>query len=166
MAAFDFSTLRGICILLAFIPLLTVVDMLLSGIPPTYNDIWTYEAKLPQNNLTDLSTANARAYLRFPGHLWFCKKTMAYLAHLAGRVYVFEDYTWLHLPMPHIIYDFALQPMQIPLNVFVAGQKDSTPAAVEARYLLHCLPTPQQLATDGRKCRGAGTLRSMRRRRR
>ncbi|KAJ7710981.1 hypothetical protein B0H14DRAFT_3524801 [Mycena olivaceomarginata] len=125
MAAFDFFTLRGICILLAFIPLLTVVDMLLSGIPPTYNNIWTYEAKLPQNNLTDLSTANTRVYLQFPGHLWFCKKSMAYLAHLAGH--------W----------------MQIPLNVFVAGPKDSTPAAAEAHYLLHCLPTPQQLATDG-----------------
>jgi hypothetical protein len=52
---------RGICIL-AFIPLLTVVDMLLSGIPPTYNDIWTFKAKLPQNNLTNLSTANTRVY--------------------------------------------------------------------------------------------------------
>ncbi|KAJ7787021.1 hypothetical protein B0H14DRAFT_2188315, partial [Mycena olivaceomarginata] len=110
--------------LLAFILLLTVVrlvDMLLSGIPPTYNDIWTYEAKLPQNNLTDLSTANARVYLRFPGHLWFCKTSMAYLTHLASRVYVFEDYTWSHLPMPHTIYDFALQSMQIPFNVFVVG---------------------------------------------
>jgi hypothetical protein len=47
-----------------------VVGVLLSGIPPTYNDIRTYEAKLPQNNLTDLSTADARTYLRFPGHLW------------------------------------------------------------------------------------------------
>ncbi|KAJ7327550.1 hypothetical protein DFH08DRAFT_1026626 [Mycena albidolilacea] len=93
MAAFDFFTLQGICILLAFIPLLTVVDILLSGILLTYNDIWTYEAKLLQNNLTDLSTANTRACLRFPGHLWFCKKSMAYLAHLAGCVYVFEDYT-------------------------------------------------------------------------
>ncbi|KAJ7859809.1 hypothetical protein B0H14DRAFT_3446443 [Mycena olivaceomarginata] len=42
--------------------------MLLSGIPPTYNDIWRYEAKLPQNNLTDLSTANGRAStFDFPG---------------------------------------------------------------------------------------------------
>jgi hypothetical protein len=67
---FRFFTLRRICILLALIPLLTVVGVLLSGIPPTYNDIRTYEAKLPQNNLTDLSTADARTYLRFPGHLW------------------------------------------------------------------------------------------------
>ncbi|KAJ7878857.1 hypothetical protein B0H14DRAFT_2711114, partial [Mycena olivaceomarginata] len=134
---FRFFTLRRICILLALIPLLTVVGVLLSGIPPTYNDIRTYEAKLPQNNLTDLSTADARTYLRFPGHLWGHGLNnvlqeaivMGYLAHLAGRVYVFEDYTWSHLPMPYTIYDFALRSTRIPLNAFNAVQKRAVTAA-------------------------------------
>ncbi|KAJ7364800.1 hypothetical protein DFH08DRAFT_277452 [Mycena albidolilacea] len=144
---FRFFTLRRICILLALIPLLTVVGVLLSGIPPTYNDIRTYEAKLPQNNLTDLSTADARTYLRFPGHLWGHGLNnvlqeaivMGYLAHLAGRVYVFEDYTWSHLPMPYTIYDFALRSTRIPLNAFVTGPLAGGP-----------LPSPDENAVQKR----------------
>ncbi|KAF7364705.1 hypothetical protein MVEN_00340300 [Mycena venus] len=126
---FRFFTLRRIMILLAMIPVFLMVGVLLSGVPPTYNDIRTYEAKLPQNNVSDLSTADSRTYLRFPGHLWGHGLNnvlqeaivMGYLAHLAGRVYVFEDYTWSHLPLPYTIYDFALRSTRIPLNAFVAG---------------------------------------------
>ncbi|KAJ7077968.1 hypothetical protein C8R43DRAFT_1245318 [Mycena crocata] len=46
---------------------------------------------------------------------------MGYLAHLAGRVYVFEDYVWSHSPLPYTIYDFALRATRIPLNAFVTG---------------------------------------------
>ncbi|KAK7022261.1 hypothetical protein R3P38DRAFT_3317624 [Favolaschia claudopus] len=126
---FRFFSLRRIILLLAFIPILLVVGVLLSGIPPTYNDIRGYEAKLPQNNLTALDVADSRLYLRFPGHLWGHGLNnvlqeailMGYLAHLSGRVYVFEDYTWSHSPLPYTLYDFALRSTRIPLNAFIAG---------------------------------------------
>ncbi|KAJ6453085.1 hypothetical protein C8R45DRAFT_1039525 [Mycena sanguinolenta] len=126
---FRFFTLRRLLLLLAFIPLLLMIGVLLGGIPPTYNDIRAYEAKLPQNNVSDLSIADERTFLRFPGHLWGHGLNnvlqeaivMGYLAHLSGRVYVFEDYTWSHLPTPYTIYDFALRSTRIPLNAFIAG---------------------------------------------
>ena len=46
---------------------------------------------------------------------------MGYLAHRSNRVYVFEDYTWSHLPFPYTLYDFALRSTRIPLNAFVVG---------------------------------------------
>lgn len=106
-----------------------MVGVLLSGVPPTYADIRAYETTLPQHNITALSTLDPPLYLRFPGHLWGHGLNnvlqeaivMGYLAHLSGRVYVFEDYTWSHLPLPYTIYDFALRSTRIPLNAFVTG---------------------------------------------
>jgi hypothetical protein len=154
-------------LLLVAIPLLIMVGVLLSGVPPTYNDIRTYEAKLPQHNVSALSVADSRMYLRFPGHLWghglnnvlqeacvllffltFRTRpeypasrsiVMGYLAHLSGRVYVFEDYTWSHLPLPYTIYDFALRSTRIPLNAFVAGPLSGGP-----------LPAPDESAVQKR----------------
>ncbi|KAJ6585570.1 hypothetical protein B0H19DRAFT_926051 [Mycena capillaripes] len=142
-----FFTLRRIIILLVTIPILLMVGVLLSGIPPTYKDIRTYEAKLPQHNDTALSTGDSRVYLRFPGHLWGHGLNnvlqeaivMGYLAHLAGRVYVFEDYTWSHFPLPYTIYDFALRSTRIPLNAFVAGPLSGGP-----------LPAPEENAVQKR----------------
>ncbi|KAF8215198.1 hypothetical protein K438DRAFT_1561906 [Mycena galopus ATCC 62051] len=144
---FRFFTLRRLLLLLAFIPILLMIGVLLSGVPPTYNDIRTYEAKLPQNNISDLSAADERSFLRFPGHLWGHGLNnvlqeaivMGYLAHLAGRVYVFEDYTWSHLPMPYTVYDFALRSTRIPLNAFVAGPLAGGP-----------LPSPEENAVEKR----------------
>lgn len=64
---------------------------------------------------------------------------MGYLAHLAGRVYVFEDYTWSHLPLPYTVYDFALRSTRIPLNAFITG-----PLAGGS------LPAPEQNAVQKR----------------
>ncbi|KAJ7704987.1 hypothetical protein B0H17DRAFT_1166704 [Mycena rosella] len=126
---FRFFTLRRVFILLVTLPILIMVGVLLSGVPPTYNDIRAYEKMLPQHNITALSVVDPPIYLRFPGHLWGHGLNnvlqeaivMGYLAHLAGRSYVFEDYTWSHLPLPYTVYDFALRPTRIPLNAFVTG---------------------------------------------
>ncbi|EKM77859.1 hypothetical protein AGABI1DRAFT_76890 [Agaricus bisporus var. burnettii JB137-S8] len=45
----------------------------------------------------------------------------SYLAYLTNRSFVFEDYTWSHLPSPYTIYDFALRPTRIPLNAYISG---------------------------------------------
>ncbi|KAJ7120438.1 hypothetical protein C8R43DRAFT_933732 [Mycena crocata] len=121
--------MRRLLVLLAVIPLLTMVGVLLSGIPPTYSDIREYEKMLPQHNVSALSALDPPIYLRFPGHLWGHGLNnvlqeaivMGYLAHLAGRVFVFEDYVWSHSPLPYTIYDFALRATRIPLNAFVTG---------------------------------------------
>ncbi|KAJ7814059.1 hypothetical protein B0H13DRAFT_2465316 [Mycena leptocephala] len=142
-----FCSVRRMILLLVAIPLLIMVGVLLSGVPPTYNDIRTYEAKLPQHNISALSVADSRMYLRFPGHLWGHGLNnvlqeaivMGYLAHLSGRVYVFEDYTWSHLPLPYTIYDFALRSTRIPLNAFVAGPLSGGP-----------LPAPDESAVQKR----------------
>ncbi|KAJ7916021.1 hypothetical protein B0H13DRAFT_2323718 [Mycena leptocephala] len=142
-----FCSVRRMILLLVAIPLLIMVGVLLSGVPPTYNDIRTYEAKLPQHNISALSVADSRMYLRFPGHLWGHGLNnvlqeailMGYLAHLSGRVYVFEDYTWSHLPLPYTIYDFALRSTRIPLNAFFAGPLSGGP-----------LPAPDESAVQKR----------------
>src|SRR5258705_6123 len=46
---------------------------------------------------------------------------MSYLAYMANRSFVFEDYVWSHTPFPYTIYDFALRPKRIPLNAFISG---------------------------------------------
>ncbi|KAF8982702.1 hypothetical protein BDQ17DRAFT_1437760 [Cyathus striatus] len=57
----------------------------------------------------------------------------SYIAHESGRTFVFEDYTWSHLPLPYTIYDFALRSTRIPLNAFIseptAGGSVSSPSS-------------------------------------
>ncbi|KAJ7077976.1 hypothetical protein C8R43DRAFT_1053533, partial [Mycena crocata] len=109
-------------VLLAVIPLLTMVGVLLSGIPPTYSDIREYEKMLPQHNVSALSALDPPIYLRFPGHLWgHGLNNVLQEATSRGRVFVFEDYVWSHSPLPYTIYDFALRATRIPLNAFVTG---------------------------------------------
>ncbi|KAJ7214062.1 hypothetical protein GGX14DRAFT_518965 [Mycena pura] len=122
-------TLRRLAILIVTTSFLLVFGVLLSGVPPTYSDIRAYEQALPQHDISLHSAVDAPRYLRFPGHLWGHGLNnvlqeaivMGYLAHLAGRVYVFEDYTWSHLPLPYTVYDFALRATRIPLNAFIVG---------------------------------------------
>ncbi|KAJ7200654.1 hypothetical protein B0H12DRAFT_1289038 [Mycena haematopus] len=122
-----------------------IIGVLLSGIPPTYNDIRTYEVKLPQNNLSAVFVQDERTFLRFPGHVWGRglnnvlqeALVMGYLAHLTGRVYVFEDYTWSHLPLRYTVYDYALRPTQIPLNAFVAGPLAGGPLPAPEENAVH-----------------------------
>ncbi|KAJ6586662.1 hypothetical protein B0H10DRAFT_2234246 [Mycena sp. CBHHK59/15] len=74
-------------------------------------------------------------FLRFPDHLWGHglnkilqeMVVMAYLAQLADRAFVFEDYTWSHSPLPYTLYDFALCPAYILLNSFVVGPLAGAP---------------------------------------
>lgn len=46
---------------------------------------------------------------------------MSYLAYVSNVSFVFEDYTWSHLPLPWTIYDFALRPARIPFNALISG---------------------------------------------
>ncbi|TFK34536.1 hypothetical protein BDQ12DRAFT_700367 [Crucibulum laeve] len=121
-------TPRRLLVLLSMIPVLLLVGVLLSGIPPRYKDVRSYERHLPQHNTTE-ARAERRKYIRFPDHLWghglnnILQESllMSYIAYASGRAYVFEDYTWSHLPLPYTIYDFALRPTRIPLNSFISG---------------------------------------------
>jgi hypothetical protein len=45
----------------------------------------------------------------------------SYLAYSTNRSFVFEDYTWSHLPSLYTLYDFALRPTRIPLNAYISG---------------------------------------------
>ncbi|GLB42102.1 putative GDP-fucose protein O-fucosyltransferase [Lyophyllum shimeji] len=127
-ACVHFWTLRRILIFLALIPFLLAFGVLLSGIPPSYNDIREFERHLPQHNTTQALEEHTR-YIRFPGHVWghglnnVLQEALLlhYLAFKSNRSYVFEDYVWSHLPFPYTIYDFALRPVRIPLNAFISG---------------------------------------------
>jgi hypothetical protein len=55
---------------------------------------------------------------------------MSYLAYMANRSFVFEDYVWSHTPFPYTIYDFALRPKRIPLNAFISGPTAGGPISL------------------------------------
>ena len=57
---------------------------------------------------------------------------MSYLAYMANRSFVFEDYVWSHTPLPYTIYDFALRPKRIPLNAFISGPTAGGPISLPA----------------------------------
>lgn len=67
---------------------------------------------------------------------------MSYLAYTSNVSFVFEDYTWSHLPLPWTIYDFALRPARIPLNALISGptaggpmpSAPNAPRAVSAEF--------------------------------
>ncbi|KAF9001305.1 hypothetical protein BDQ17DRAFT_1244641 [Cyathus striatus] len=131
---------RVVCVLLS-IPVLLALGVLWSGVPPLYEDVRRYEKRLPQHAWGVLEKGRnetegrgrggdeGELYLRFPGHIWghgFNNVLQEYLltsyiAHESGRTFVFEDYTWSHLPLPYTIYDFALRNTRIPLNAFISG---------------------------------------------
>lgn len=64
---FCFScTKRRLFFILICIPLLVLGGVMVSGVPPDYEDIRAYERHLPQHN----TTHEGGMYLRFPDHLW------------------------------------------------------------------------------------------------
>lgn len=68
-ACFHCITLRRILIFFALIPFILILAVLWSGIPPSYEDVRTFERLLPQHNITR-AKVEPGMYLRFPGHLW------------------------------------------------------------------------------------------------
>ena len=58
---------------------------------------------------------------------------MSYLAYVSNVSFVFEDYTWSHVPLPWTIYDFALRPTHIPINAIVSGPTAGGPMPDESR---------------------------------
>ena len=60
---------------------------------------------------------------------------MSYLAYVSNVSFVFEDYTWSHVPLPWTIYDFALRPTRIPLNAIVSGPTAGGPMPDASRRL-------------------------------
>ncbi|PPQ70452.1 hypothetical protein CVT24_013273 [Panaeolus cyanescens] len=77
----------------------------------------------------DVDMRGRVGYLRFPDHIWghgfnnVLQEALltSYLAYVLNRTYVFEDYTWSHLPFPYTIYDFTLRPTSIPMTAFLGG---------------------------------------------
>ncbi|KAF8626972.1 hypothetical protein AX15_004612 [Amanita polypyramis BW_CC] len=121
-------TLRKLLYALFVTPFLLALGVLLSGVPPNYRNIRTYERLLPQHNSTRARIEGGQ-YLRFPGHLWGHGLNnvmqeailMSYLSYLTNRSFVFEDYVWSQTPFPYTIYDFALRPARMPFNAFISG---------------------------------------------
>lgn len=72
---------------------------------------------------------------------------MSYLAHVSNVSFVFEDYTWSHMPLPWTIYDFALRPTHIPMNAIISGPTaggpmPDAPLAVSAEFYQHVCSGP------------------------
>lgn len=64
-------SLRRFLIFLSALPLIALLAILSSGVPPSYNDIRSFERRLPQHNLSlPYPEGQNGTYLRFPGHLW------------------------------------------------------------------------------------------------
>ncbi|KAF9260588.1 hypothetical protein L218DRAFT_1002551 [Marasmius fiardii PR-910] len=128
-------TLRRVLLLLVAALILFVSLVMRGGIPPTFDDIRDYERHLPQHNVTEalfdasLQPQGRRKYLRLEGGAWGVGLNnvlqqvfhLSFLAHKSGRVYVFEDYTWSHLPFRYTLYDYALRPTTLPLNAIISG---------------------------------------------
>lgn len=65
-------SLRRVVFCLACTPVVVLFAVLCRGIPPAYNDVRSFEQRLPQHSVAALTRSNGRPprYLRFPGHLW------------------------------------------------------------------------------------------------
>ncbi|KAJ8087494.1 hypothetical protein PM082_006325 [Marasmius tenuissimus] len=126
---------RRVLLLVVSVATIFVVFLLREGVPPTFEDVRQYERALPQHNRTDawydatLDPPGKRKYLRVEGtasgvglnNVLQQLLHLSYLAHQSGRAFVFEDYTWSHLPFPYTIYDFKLRPTKLPMNTIVSG---------------------------------------------
>ncbi|KAG6377973.1 hypothetical protein JVT61DRAFT_14769 [Boletus reticuloceps] len=142
-------TLRRVLFCLACIPVIVLLAILCQGIPPSYDDIRLFERRLPQHAVAALTPANDRPtrYLKFPGHLWGHGLNnvlqeallMSYLAYVSNVSYVFEDYTWSHIPLSWSLYGLSLRPTRIPLNAIISGPTaggpmPDAPLAVSAEF--------------------------------
>ncbi|KAI6110436.1 hypothetical protein EDD16DRAFT_1611231 [Pisolithus croceorrhizus] len=129
-------TLRRLLFCLAMTPVFVLLILLCQGIPPTYDDVRSFERRLTQHSLTippstvdKTQLVHHPRYLRFPGHLWGHGLNnvlqeallMSYLAYVSNVSFVFEDYTWTRTPLPWSMYGFALRPARIPLNAIISG---------------------------------------------
>jgi hypothetical protein len=90
---------------------------------------------------------------------------LSYLAYKTHRALVFEDYIWSHSISPYVIYDFALRPSRLPLNVFISGPSAGGPmrpgnsravnaefwesiCPVESRYTISSVDQPRYAEGD------------------
>ncbi|KAF5317693.1 hypothetical protein D9619_012536 [Psilocybe cf. subviscida] len=135
-----------LCILIWTPIILLTLVLAYGGVPPDYSVVREWERELPQHiwsrseiqgapgrfeRRSDRETTvdDGRRYLRFPDHLWghglnnVLQEALltSHLAHRAHRSFVFEDFTWSHLPLPYTLYDFALRPTRVPLGAFLGG---------------------------------------------
>jgi len=133
---------------------------MISGIPPSYSDIWELESRLPQHNLSVYSPGTRR-YLHISGHLvghgfnnvLTQALLLSHLAYKANRSYVFDDYIWSTNPLPWTIYDLALRPSRMPLNAFISGPTAGMPAhdtpAVSERFWETVCPQSRRKIISG-----------------
>lgn len=64
-------TLRKILITVTLVPVFLLLVIICQGVPSNYNDIRTFERRLPQHSLSVISkNQHQPQYLRFPGHIW------------------------------------------------------------------------------------------------
>lgn len=116
-------TLRKVLVSVTLVPVFLLLAIVCQGIPSNYENIRSFEHHLPQHS----SSIHQPQYLRFPGHLWgfgfnnVLQEACVLLAYVSNVSFVFEDYTWSHLPLPWTIYDFALRPARIPFNALISG---------------------------------------------
>ncbi|KAH8105531.1 hypothetical protein DFH11DRAFT_1518929 [Phellopilus nigrolimitatus] len=157
-ACFHLVTLRRLIFFVLLLPVLLVLGILWSGVPPSYDSVRQFEKRLPQHNLSlPFPEGENGMYLRFPEHLWGHGLNnvmqeiilMSHLAYLANRSYVFEEYTWSHSPLPFTLYDFALRPSRIPLNAFISGPSAGAPMraprAVSAEFWERVCPPEKRV---------------------
>ncbi|KAG1727269.1 uncharacterized protein EDB91DRAFT_893693 [Suillus paluster] len=151
-------TLRRVLVSVTLVPVFLLLAIICQGVPPNYDDIRMFQQRLPQHSLS-VTPAHQPQYIRFPGHLWGFGFNnvlqeailMSYLAHVSNLSFVFEDYTWSHLPLPWTIYDFALRPARIPLNALISGptaggpmpSAPNAPRAVSAEFYAHVCGGPE-----------------------
>ncbi|KAH0834283.1 hypothetical protein J3R83DRAFT_11652 [Lanmaoa asiatica] len=171
-------TLRRLLFCLACTPIFVFLAILCQGIPPSYDDVRTFERRLPQHSVAALTHPGGRParYLRFPGHLWGhglnnilqeacvlhsdhlslapnasdARLLMSYLAYVSNVSFVFEDYTWSHIPLPWTLYGLTLRPTRIPINAIISGptaggpmpDAPHAPLAVSAEFYEHVCSGP------------------------
>ncbi|KAI9457382.1 hypothetical protein HD554DRAFT_2030105 [Boletus coccyginus] len=151
-------TLRRVVFCLACAPVVVLFAVLCQGIPPAYDDVRSFEQRLPQHSVAALTRSHGRPprYLRFPGHLWghglnnILQEAllMSYLAYVSNVSFVFEDYTWSHTPLSWSLHGLALRPTRIPINAIISGptaggpMPDTSPLAVSAEFYDHVCATP------------------------
>lgn len=78
---------------------------------------------------------------------------MSYLAYASNVSFVFEDYTWSHVPLPWTIYGLALRPTRIPINAIISGPTaggpmpcaPQSPLAVSAEFYEHVCSGPDTI---------------------
>ncbi|KAH8099844.1 hypothetical protein BXZ70DRAFT_222109 [Cristinia sonorae] len=131
-------------------------------LPPLYEKYHERELSLPQHN-PDLPLPEGRhgKYLFSSAHPdgvgWgnFMQELVldAYLAHKAGRAFVFDNYTWNRHGPEYSEFGGKLIPSRIPLSVLIAGpivggafpHGDSSPRSVREEYFRRVCPEPAQI---------------------